>query len=57
MKSDNLLIERGVRKKDGYTLQNIQKVSALDKLCSGHRAIHTVGLQGIFTWQKKQNDL
>lgn len=33
MKSDKPLIERGVRKTDGYTSQNLQK-SVLDKICS-----------------------
>lgn len=49
MKSDNSLIERGVTKRDGYTLQSTQIISVLDKLCSEHHAMHLVGLQWIFT--------
>lgn len=56
MKSGNVWIERGVKKRDGYTLQNIQKVSVLDKLCSDHCVIHIVGLQWIFTRQRKQTN-
>ena len=44
MKSGNPLIERGVRKTDGYTLQNLQK-SVLDEICSENCAMHIVCLQ------------
>lgn len=44
MKSDNPLIERGVRKTDDYTLQNLQK-SVPDEICSKNCAMHIVCLQ------------
>ena len=56
MKSDNPLIERGVRKTDGYTLQNLQK-SVLDEICSENCAMHIVCLQWIFIGWKKQDNL
>ena len=53
MKSDNPLIERGVRKTDDYTLQNLQK-SVPDEICSKNCAMHIVCLQWIFIGWKKQ---
>lgn len=53
IKSDNLSIGKSIWKRDGYTLQNIQKVSVLDKLCSEYHAMHIVGPQWIFIGWKK----